>query len=57
MPIAVRTDNVRAHADMNIVHPNQSWMGEAYKHIPGTSTVAMFKTTIANLPDSRWSQT
>ena len=51
MPITVRTDNVRAHADMNIVHPTIK-IGEAYKHIPGTSTVAMFKTVIENLPDS-----
>ena len=57
MPIAVRTDNARAHADMNIVHPTYIKIGDAYKHIPGSSTVAMFKTTIENLPDSRWSQT
>ena len=52
MPITVRTDNVRALADMNIVHPTYIRIGEAYKHIPGSSTVAMFKTVIENLPDS-----
>ena len=51
MPITVRTDNVRAHADMNIA-PYLYRIGDAYKHIPGTSTVAMFKTVIENLPDS-----
>ena len=52
MPITVRTDNVRAHADMNIAHPTYIKIGDAYIHIPGSSTVAMFKTVTENLPDS-----
>jgi hypothetical protein len=58
MPITERTDNVRAHADINTDHPTPYMgIGDAYKHIPRTSTVAMFKTVIENFPDSEESQT
>ena len=35
LPIVVRTDNARAHADMNTDHPTPyKGIGDAYKHIP-----------------------